>query len=129
MSGRELKFRVWNLKRKEMFNLYGISKDYIWKDTLDGVGCHGSPDYRGDVEVMQYTGLKDKNGKEIYEGDILGDRSDEDSDKIIVKYEEMENCGCCSNHSGIGFNFNRNPYTVKEDYEVIGNIYENPELL
>ena len=82
--------------------------------------------YKGSkaYELMQYTGLKDKNGKEIYEGDIVQGRiKDEGIDvKGIVVY-----CEC-------GYYFIKDKddeveICIISDLEVIGNIYENPELL
>ena len=74
----------------------------------------------------QYTGLKDRNGKKIYEGDI--------TNKGVVKYgkHKIPCCGCCySNHKTIGFYFEgyEEDETTFDDLEVIGNIYDNPELL
>ena len=75
---------------------------------------------------MQYTGLKDKNGKEIYEGDVV--KADIDGATYITYWEEKE----------IGFRFRQSndlnePYLTVglpiDDIEIIGNIYENPELL
>lgn len=78
-----------------------------------------------DAVVMQYTGLKDKNGTEIYEGDIY----DNGLRKFVVEYDEEragffpfakdDGCGCCSDEV----------VWHPESDEVIGNIYENPELL
>ena len=70
-------------------------------------------------EWMQYTGLKDKNGKEIYEGDIL------DNEGARQKYEVIFHNGCfCISQGGLGYHiFN------EKKVEVIGNIYENKDLL
>lgn len=79
--------------------------------------------------VGQYTGLKDKDGTEIYEGDIVL----EDGNKIVVKYGEQEheeNYGDKIHY--LGFNLTLAygyPNAHQREIEVIGNIYENPELL
>lgn len=81
----------------------------------------GGWDYFGDDDnaiIMQYTGLKDKNGKEIYEGDILNNEGyrwelivlNDFSDLLSFYYDKVE---CC----------------LSDDLEIIGNIFENPELL
>ena len=129
---REIKFRSW-VKRTEaapsinMMRYESNSTLFQWE--ADGVS----------MELMQYTGLKDKNGKEIYEGDIV--TTDEDNVNIIeygytyperiVKWCE-EYCAwefyyLDGRRQGSGNCFYK---TVLENlYEVIGNIYQNPELL
>lgn len=74
--------------------------------------------------LMQYTGLKDKNGKEIYEGDICKN-GDYESDAHAYNYRIEEVVYNEKEASFSGWNFNEDGMTC----EVIGNIYENPELL
>jgi uncharacterized phage protein (TIGR01671 family) len=72
------------------------------------------------LSLMQYTGLKDKNGKEIYEGDIVSGHNGDGSPNVWpVEY-------ACENSEWTGFNVGADD---ERDCEVIGNIYENPELL
>lgn len=96
------------------------------KDTLFGQLSYYDFD---DIILMQSTGLKDKNGKENFEGDVAynGFR------KIIVNYGKQaieEEFGAIREY--VGFNFTLAcgyPEAIPMNYEIIGNIYENPELL
>jgi uncharacterized phage protein (TIGR01671 family) len=71
------------------------------------------------AKLMQFTGLKDKNGKEIYEGDIIV----ADYDKEVRKHRQIIIQWQMSHYKN-GWNVGNNG----ELFEVIGNIYENPEL-
>lgn len=107
---REIKFRLWDDKLKKF--------DYDFRITSKGkeikyIQYQGDNYY--DCELMQYTGLKDKNGKEIYEGDIVIRYYDYNS-MSVVKWDDALTISMPYYDSG-------------DDYEVIGNIYENPELL
>lgn len=112
---REIKFRVWDNERKEMLPIQrhsfktGKSMPYGWnmEYVFDG--------------LMQYTGLKDKNGTEIYEGDIVKYKRINGS----FDYGEIQYNGCAFD---INNSWNLQVYASRE-IEVIGNIYENPELL
>lgn len=116
---REIKFRAWEKPSTEVgFEgkmHYGID-EYFHK-------WHGHKDY----EVMQFTGLLDKNGKEIYEGDVID--FEYRSGLWEVKFGEQE---ISHDWIGIGF-FLSQENNVNGIYnkcgEVIGNIYENPNLL
>ena len=68
---------------------------------------------------MQFTGLKDKNGKEIYEGDVV--RYSANKEEHISEVVYIESFFGVEKHTGILSSF----YPI----EIIGNIYENPELL
>jgi len=104
---REIKFRCWIKKRNLMLNDVPFHHWYLDDDS---------------VVIMQYTNLKDKNGKEIYEGDIFPYKGR----NLVVRYELG---------AAVGHWFGSNEYIFFEHYangdevEVIGNIYENPELL
>jgi uncharacterized phage protein (TIGR01671 family) len=89
------------------------------------------PENKDVYAIMQFTGLKDKNGKEIYEGDV---------GRINLPDIGYVNCVCDWNVAGFRWKkinemqgISANPSTswslVVKDFEVIGNIYENPELL
>jgi hypothetical protein len=75
-----------------------------------------------DIEVTEFTGLLDKNGKEVYEGDIIGNRY---WCKSIVFYEGS--FGYWDKVNSIPEFFML--YRYAKNQEVIGNIYENPELI
>ena len=95
---------------------------------LDGEGEYEPVGFvLSDAKLRQYTGLKDRNGKEIYEGDILGTDNQE---PLHVEFSDK--------HAGFVFvdefdKYGTTKYSAKdifyESFEVIGNIYENPELL
>lgn len=137
MEVREIKFRAWDIKDKIMWYPTLISIGSLYRNELYS---HPSKKFdhekgnlisygeNGDHELMQYTGLKDKNGKEIYEGDILYretrgwfDTNKIYKEKVIVKYKSDGFYG-----KGTSLRFF---LTSKTPFYVIGNIYENPELL
>lgn len=133
---RGLKFRAWSEETKsfEYFDLYkgtecGLTNLQLW--------ARNSP-------IEQYTGLKDKNGKEIYEGDIVRLYEHNWWDGKIVKHHKKPriegNFVVFYNDDTAAFEMkNTQPYDngirgeepfgfVSQEYEVIGNIHENSEL-
>ena len=123
---REIKFRAWLKGKKIMGEVLGI--DILHKEIFfsnEDVDCYEHTDFK-DIELMQYTGLKDKNNKEIYEGDIVKLRANHGigvikySDEwgaFVVEYIKPRPLAV------LGMNY------YEEDIEILGNIYENPELL
>jgi len=117
---REIKFRAWDTKNKEMVNDIWIAPHYGWlvMTDNDAMAERERPE-RNQWELMQFTGLRDKNGKEIYEGDILEGLG-------IVEWVASD----CR----FGMNIFEELKEVEfwelkpSNLEVIGNIYENPEL-
>jgi len=90
----------------------------------------GSQNYNSDYTVTLFTGLLDKNGKEIYEGDILEHTAyyphpiPERKVRQVVEREEI------SDENVMGESIKQAGYRlIGDDHEVIGNIYENPELV
>ena len=125
---REIKFRIWVKDRKAIFEV--ISIDYVTKKVtylLERVGHLLSiRDAKfNDVELMQYTGIKDKDNKKIYEGDILFESFGEKYYKVV-----FENGGFRAEFKG---DFDEHSFdlidVVAQGCEIVGNIYENPELM
>lgn len=117
---REIKFRVWDTKSESMEHEIAIGKGYGEDSYILFLGIGETFIIDDDiVKIMQYTGLKDKNDVEIYEGDIL--KSDINETFGLVCFEDGK--------------FVVNWENISEDlFEwtgefVIGNIYETPELL
>ena len=127
---REIKFRAWEKNLRAMISVDSINfeaglinMELVWR-TFE------------EIELMQYTGLKDKNGVEIFEGDIVHIKQDRVEDKYIphntnceISYED----GAFTVKSKVNeteWPINAGLYYVTwKEFEVIGNIYENPELL
>jgi uncharacterized phage protein (TIGR01671 family) len=135
---RKIKFRAWHPDDWKM---------YYFNSFLDIVKWQGGPcidSYRSEnesdepsVSFMQYTGRKDKNGKEIYDGDIIFDldfKQEKDGAfsleprTFIVEFNQAT-CGLLRKDFKTGFFSGHIGLTMPGETEVIGNIYENPELI
>ena len=123
---REIKFRIWDKRNEEWNNGIAMSSHNGQLIT----------NHNEDFELMQYTGLKDKNGKEIYEGDII-QRVLKISGKIDIQaevYFDKKHAGFMVKGKGTE-GYNKQLGIINEMFsdgpifEVIGNIYENPDLM
>lgn len=138
---REIKFRLWSKEYQEMFvneilsdmyrtmaelaikNIKSISESRV-EMPLTGIILP----FQDDAILMQYTGLKDKTGKEIYEGDIIvvGEDDGNPSFRYIIQWVDDSACFLArqnktSGYIGTGYGL--------RDWLVVGNIHDNPELL
>ena len=146
---REIKFRAWLKEKKIMGEVLGI--DILHKEIFflnEDVDCYEHVDFKN-IELMQYTGMKDVTEKEIYEGDVVklihtGIEISADRLEVlkrfvgIIKYENgifkivktekslIESKYFEMEQKKISEIF---IYSKLYDLEVVGNIYENPELL
>jgi hypothetical protein len=110
-SMREIKFRAWDTKNNEMRSWDDISRNWTMLELERQSNCI----------IMQSTGLKDKSGKDIWEGDILG--GDFNREYSEVFFNEKWAQFMTRSHISTG------SLNKIDHLEVIGNIYENPELL
>lgn len=131
---REIKFRVWDKEEDVMYQNDSFTVEVIGK--FISVYVKVKPYIRElmDYELMQYTGIKDKNGKEIYEGDIFKDCEGEI--KLVIWKDNGFKAKYTFKRRYQGEEWLENSITDLGDtqsrrwgVEVIGNIYENEDLL
>lgn len=113
---REIKFRAYHKPSETMIEVYDLALRI-------GVINQGN-DYMpfSEIELMQYTGLRDKNGKEIYEGDVVKGLYRDETGVVGYEFSSFH----VTDQDGDNLLFDKQMLT---EIEIIGNIYDNPELL
>jgi uncharacterized phage protein (TIGR01671 family) len=127
---REIKFRAWDGENNRMIYSGHTTTDFIFGGMGDGVYEKGKLTLDLFDNLMQYTGLKDKNGKEIYEGDIIAlygfkQKEEVEIERDVVRWNEEEAgfwVGCAKSYD------QDNP-KILTNIVIVGNIHRNPELL
>lgn len=118
---REIKFRAWSNRDKCWCGAFAVHKSGLWRESPNNEWTDLSQ--QSEMVLMQFTGLLDKNGKEIYEGDIV--KYTNHSDELNILIEEVKTKRFVNGF--MPFN-----YALDMDYttlEVIGNIFENSDLI
>ena len=129
---REIKFRGKSIITSEwVYGYYWTNENgnHFIRQTVDLNGCFTISDTEVDENTIgQYTGLKDKNGVEIYEGDVINCNNR----NFIVEFRKErggffpfacgDGCGCCEDEV-------ISSYAIEELTKIIGNIWDNPEQL
>lgn len=127
MNNREIKFRAWEKELKQMIPIFSIdfeakmvNRDRAWR-------------LFNEIKLLQFTGLKDKNGKEIYEWDVI--KTDEWEIASVERDNFQVTCFRMKGQIQVtdiievaSSGFVSSDWNIKT-IEVIGNIFENPELL
>jgi uncharacterized phage protein (TIGR01671 family) len=126
---RDIKFRLWNRELKKIFYLKGFVID------KGKIGYYIIPNGTGtcsidDADMMLYTGIKDRTGREIYEGDIIRLELSNETKNCIVTWKERQ--------AAFGFEYfivdswalswDEETIPKQSEWAVIGNIYEDPHL-
>lgn len=122
---RQIKFRAWHKKWDRLINDIFLGDSEVKFPIGNTSDILDINEEYSNLIFQQYTGLKDKNGREIYEGDIVVDGR-ENSAEVVFD----DGCFCVIGYLGdLRTHPLRDSLFCGERFEVIGNIYEDPELL
>ncbi|WP_339002762.1 YopX family protein [Fusobacterium polymorphum] len=123
---KELKIKAWLKKEKKMVSIIGIDFNYEYIRYTEDDNLFNS-DYKvaefKDIELLQFTGLKDNGGQELYEADVIKFNDGIDDIYGLISYDDEDGTYRVSYE-----NITEHLSDREGDFEIVGNIFENPDL-
>lgn len=123
---KEFKMKAWLKKENKMVSIIGIDLNYQYIRYSDD-GNLFKDDYKiaefKDIELLQFTGAKDKAGQEVYEADVIKFNDGIDDIYGLISYDDEDAVYCVSYE-----NVTEHLLNMAGDFEIVGNIFENPNL-
>ncbi|PHH98455.1 YopX family protein [Fusobacterium polymorphum] len=123
---KELKIKAWLKKEKKMVSIIGIDFNYEYIRYTEDDNLFNS-DYKvaelKDIELLQFTGLKDNGGQELYEADVIKFNDGIDDIYGLISYDDEDGTYRVSYE-----NITEHLSEREGDFEIVGNIFENPDL-
>jgi len=123
---KELKIKAWLKKEKKMVSIIGIDFNYEYIRYTEDDNLFNS-DYKvaefKDIELLQFTGLKDNGGQELYEADVIKFNDGVDDIYGLISYDDEDGTYRVSYE-----NITEHLSEREGDFEIVGNIFENPQL-
>jgi hypothetical protein len=123
---KEFKMKAWLKKENKMVSIIGIDLNYQYIRYTDD-GNLFKDDYKiaefKDIELLQFTGAKSKTGQEVYEADVIKFNDGIDDIYGLISYDDEDAVYCVSYE-----NVTEHLLNMAGDFEIVGNIFENPDL-
>ena len=123
---KEFKMKAWLKKENKMVSIIGIDLNYQYIRYTDD-GNLFKDDYKiadfKDIELLQFTGLKDNGGQELYEADVIKFNDGVDDIYGLISYDDEDGTYRVSYE-----NITEHLSDREGDFEIVGNIFENPDL-
>lgn len=123
---KEFKMKAWLKKENKMVSILGIDLNYQYIRYSDD-GNLFKDDYKiaefKDIELLQFTGAKDKAGQEVYEADVIKFNDGIDDIYGLISYDDEDAVYCVSYE-----NVTEHLLNMAGNFEIVGNIFENPNL-
>jgi hypothetical protein len=123
---KEFKMKAWLKKEKKMVAIIGIDFNYEYIRYTEDDNLFNS-DYKTaefkDIELLQFSGVKDKAGQELYEADVIKFNDGIDDIYGLISYDDEDGAYRVSYE-----NITEHLSDLEGDFEIVGNIFENPDL-